>query len=550
MRLLLLVSANNGLSQRAALALRRAGHSVRTAIAADQAAMARAVAPKDFDLIICPFLKSKIPAEIYRQWPTVVIHPGVTGDRGPSSLDWAISDNEPVWGVTALTAVEEMDAGPIWASRVFDMPCQPVRKTAVYNGPVADAAIACVLETVAKASDRSFSPTPQEEAGRPVPHARTRPWMTQRDRAFDWCDNAATIIRRVHASDGFPGVLASVADRPMFVYDARPDGSVEAEPGTIVGRWHNAVRIACGSGSVWIGHLRDAAAKTCKSAAVDVLARAGVDVGTIAIERDAAYCDIRYQRDGQIGTLTFDFYNGAMSTAQCRRLTTALRYASEQDTRVLVLRGAGPYFSNGIHLGAIELADKPALEGWENIRAINEVCRQILLCTSQVVIAAFTGNAGAGGVMLPLGADVVAARDGVILNPHYATMGLFGSELHTYTLPRRVGAGTARRLAEDCLPIDAATARDIGLVDEVGPRYDFDGWLAELTQEYASEHRWPKVVQEKAGRLDADFACKPLAAYESRELGEMSKDLFDDRHQFAAKRHAFMYKLPGAAARP
>lgn len=549
MRLLLLVSANNGLTQRAALALRRAGHSVRTAVATDQAAMSRAVAPRDFDLIICPFLKSKIPAEIYQQWPTVIIHPGVAGDRGPSSLDWAISDDEPTWGVTALTAVEEMDAGPIWASRVFGMPRKPVRKTAVYNGPVADAAIACVLETVAKASGSSFAPTPQEEADRPVPHARTRPLMTQRDRAFDWGDNAATIVRRVHASDGFPGVRTTVAGRPMFVYDARPDGAVEAEPGTIVGRCHNAVRIACDSGSVWIGHLRDAEAKTCKSAATEVLARAGVDVGTIAIEY-GAYRDIRYQKDGQIGTLTFDFYNGAMSTAQCCRLTTALRHAAEQDTRVLVLRGAGPYFSNGIHLGAIELADQPAQEAWENIKAINEVCRRILLCTSQVVIAAFTGNAGAGGVMLPLGADVVAARDEVILNPHYATMGLFGSELHTYTLPRRVGAATARRLTEDCLPIDAATARDIGLVDEVGPRHDFDDWLAELTQEYASEHRWAKVVKEKADRLDTDFARKPLAAYEGRELDEMSRDLFDDRRQFAAKRHAFMYKLPGAPARP
>ena len=75
------------------------------------------------DLVICPFLRERVPAEVWRACPTIVIHPGPKGDRGPSSLDWAIMDAEPVWGVTALQAVDEMDAGPIWASR--DLPARP-----------------------------------------------------------------------------------------------------------------------------------------------------------------------------------------------------------------------------------------------------------------------------------------------------------------------------------------------------------------------------------------------------------------------------------------
>ena len=42
-------------------------------------------------------------------------------------------DAEPVWGVTALQAVEEMDAGPIWATRTF--PVGAPRKSELYNGP-------------------------------------------------------------------------------------------------------------------------------------------------------------------------------------------------------------------------------------------------------------------------------------------------------------------------------------------------------------------------------------------------------------------------------
>jgi hypothetical protein len=67
-------------------------------------------------------------------------------------LDWAITDAAPEWGVTALSAVAEMDAGPVWASRSFPLPAEPPRKTVLYAGPVTDAAVELVREVVEKAS--------------------------------------------------------------------------------------------------------------------------------------------------------------------------------------------------------------------------------------------------------------------------------------------------------------------------------------------------------------------------------------------------------------
>jgi putative two-component system hydrogenase maturation factor HypX/HoxX len=56
-------------------------------------------------------------------------------------------------------------------------------------------------------------------------------------------------------------------------------------------------------------------------------------------------------------------------------------------------------------------------------------------------IAALQGNCGAGGCFLARAADLVWARAGVLLNPHYRNMGnLFGSEYWTYLLPARVGS--------------------------------------------------------------------------------------------------------------
>ena len=55
------------------------------------------------------------------------------GDRGPSSLDWAIRNGETVWGVSVLQAYEEWDAGPIFATREFKVPTPAVSKSQLYR---------------------------------------------------------------------------------------------------------------------------------------------------------------------------------------------------------------------------------------------------------------------------------------------------------------------------------------------------------------------------------------------------------------------------------
>jgi putative two-component system protein, hydrogenase maturation factor HypX/HoxX len=56
---------------------------------------ARTTAP---DVITCPFLKETVPAEVCERWTTWIPHQGIRGDRGPSSLSWAILSRERTWG--------------------------------------------------------------------------------------------------------------------------------------------------------------------------------------------------------------------------------------------------------------------------------------------------------------------------------------------------------------------------------------------------------------------------------------------------------------------
>ncbi|GIM92806.1 enoyl-CoA hydratase-related protein [Paractinoplanes toevensis] len=544
MRILLLVTAFNGLSQRAWCALREAGHDVSVLFATGEADMISGVQRADPELIICPFLKDRVPAQVWQNRPTVIIHPGPVGDRGPSSLDWAIADGARSWGVTALQAVEEMDAGPIWATRTFALPAAPPRKSSLYNGPVADAAMECILEVVTKAHDPSFAPVPADQA-------QARPLMRQPDRAFDWTDSTEKIVRKIRAADGAPGVKTEVGGLPVFAYDALPGVGRGGRPGQILTRRQGAVLVGTGDGSVWLGHLRPAdpghgrfgiklPATSLLGARLRGVPHSPLPVGSEP-EHPGTYRQVRYRRTGAVGWLAFDFYNGAMAPGHCRRLIAALRHAVAQDTEVLVLRGGTDAFSNGIHLNVIEAAPDPASAAWANIRAINEVCREIITCTRQVVIAGYAGSAGAGGVMLGLGADIVAARDGIVLNPFY-DMGLYGSELHTFTLPRRVGADSAQRLIDEKLPVSAARARSIGLVDEVGPRHPdaYADWLAALAERESDVRAARNRRQAKARRLAAERV--PLEVYEARELAEMSRDMYADRSGFAAARHAFVRK--------
>ena len=198
MRILLLCSAFNGLSQRAWLELRAGGHEVTVELALSEAAIVSAVELFDPELIICPFLRERVPAEVWRRHRTIILHPGPKGDRGPSSLDWAITTGESRWGVTALQAVEEMDAGPIWGTR------------AIWLGATA-AQERRVQRTRRRRSDRP-DPRGRRQGSRPDVHARAvgSP-AARRDQVvcdrrcarptakFSWSDATDAILRRIRS---------------------------------------------------------------------------------------------------------------------------------------------------------------------------------------------------------------------------------------------------------------------------------------------------------------------------------------------------------------
>ena len=94
----------------------------------------------------------------------LVVHPGPKGDRGPSSLDWAIELGTTEWGVTVLEATAEVDGGEVWATRTFRT--REAGKSSLYRHEVRRAAIAAVTDAVTAIAAGEHAPEPSTMATR------------------------------------------------------------------------------------------------------------------------------------------------------------------------------------------------------------------------------------------------------------------------------------------------------------------------------------------------------------------------------------------------
>ncbi|MER6158247.1 hydrogenase maturation protein [Streptomyces sp. NPDC001868] len=553
MHILLLASAFNSLTQRVHAELRDRGHTVAVELALPDSPLPDVVRRHAPQLVIAPMLRTAIPEEVWTAYTCLVVHPGPVGDRGPSSLDWAIHEGVDDWGVTVLQADAEMDAGDVWAS----VPCRipQVPKSELYRGEIADAAVEAVLLAVERFAGGTHVPRRQDPANETGSRLRTRPYLDQSVRRIDWAeDSTQDVLRKLRAADSQPGVLDVLLGGEWYLHGGHPESVLRGRPGELLATRAGAVCRATRDGAVWIPELRPrrlpGQPPTFKLPAVRALGDRLPPLPEHPLPplpdeaRQRTWSDIRYREDGDAGFLTFAFPGGAMSTDQCRRLLDAYREACARPTSVLVLGGERDFFSNGIHLNVIEAAADPAAESWANINAIDDLVEAVLTTTDRLVVAAVPGNAAAGGVMLALAADEVWCRSGAVLNPHYRLMGLYGSEYWTYTLPRRVGTATAERLLSEALPVSSAGALRLGLVDRVvdcGPDA-FAGEVGGLAARLASLPATASRITAKKTELDRLESATPLAGFRARELTRMRRTFDDPDAPYHALRRSFVHK--------
>lgn len=552
MNILLFASAYNGMCQRVHRELEADQHCVSIELSADEQTMCDTVAHVQPDLIICPFLKHRVPESIWRSHLCMIVHPGIEGDRGPSSLDWAIHAGRESWGVTVLQADEVMDAGDIWGTKNFTL--RSCAKASVYRREVISTAVELIKGILNNITNKpGFTPRPLDYSN-PAVEGRCQPLMKQDVRTIDWrSETTSAIVNKINAADSFPGVLDNIADNAVYLYGAKAEFcEPDAAPGELIGYRDGAVCRATVDGRVWIRQLKLANQGEkifYKLPAMQVITQQCQNAERFAhlkILDSTVQQDIKVEVKNNVAYVSFDFYNGAMNTEQCFALLACLReLRNRDDVRVISLMGGEDFWSNGIHLNCIESANDAAHESWRNISAIDDVVHEILTMTNKVTVAGLRNNAGAGGAIMPLACDKVCIRDGVVLNPHYLTMGLYGSEYWTYLLPKRVGQNKAHELINGCMPILAKEAGAIGMVDKIFPEnWDlYHQTLQKECEDLAKDEKFFAIIEQKQIQRVTDETVKPLEAYRSEELRNM-KAIFDNpQSDYHRLRHNFVYKV-------
>lgn len=134
---------------------------------------------------------------------------------------------------------------------------------------------------------------------------------------------------------------------------------------------------------------------------------------------------------------------------------------ADPDTRVVVLTGAGGYFSSGADLRGEALGAERVL------RDHYEPLITTMVGLSVPIVAALDGFAAGAGASIALACDFrVMARDAYVYLP-FAGIGLVPDAGLTWLLPRIVGAGRAAQICMLDEKVDAASAHSWGLASAV-----------------------------------------------------------------------------------
>jgi enoyl-CoA hydratase/carnithine racemase len=239
-----------------------------------------------------------------------------------------------------------------------------------------------------------------------------------------------------------------------------------------------------------------------------------------------------------VGTLTMnrgDRFN-ALSTAMIAALDEALdAIAGDPKVRVLVLAGAGRAFCAGHDLTEMRAHID---EAWQ--KGLFDGCARMMLKLTQIpqpVIARVHGAAAAAGCQLVSMCDLAVAAD-------HAKFGLSGINAGIFCTTPAVGVArnVSRKRAMELLftgeLIDAATARDWGLVNRVVPAADLDHAVHALAQAIARKSAAAVALGKRAfyAQVEQGLAGAYAIAGQTMTCNMLDPDAAEGIDAFLGKR--------------
>ncbi|MEH7830212.1 enoyl-CoA hydratase [Gemmobacter denitrificans] len=198
------------------------------------------------------------------------------------------------------------------------------------------------------------------------------------------------------------------------------------------------------------------------------------------------------ERLGPVTRLTLNSPSSlnALSDAMLAALTGSLgALADDRETRVVILRGAGKAFCAGHDLKEMQAARTAPDKGAAYFLDLFTRCgamMQMIPALPQPVIAEVHGIATAAGCQLVASCDMAVAAEGTRFGVNGVNIGLFCST-PMVALTRNIPRKQAFEMLTTGEFIDAARARDLGLVNRIAAPADLSDSTLALAQTVAAK---------------------------------------------------------------
>jgi enoyl-CoA hydratase/carnithine racemase len=209
--------------------------------------------------------------------------------------------------------------------------------------------------------------------------------------------------------------------------------------------------------------------------------------------------------------------------------------ASDSSIHVVVLAGAGPGFCAGHDLK--EVRANPARESHQALFAQCSRLMQAIVHLRKPVIARVHGIATAAGCQLVASCDLAVAADTARFATPGVNIGLFCST-PMVALSRAVGRKAAMEMLLTGDLIDAARAREIGLINRVVPEAELDAATAALAGQIAAKSPLTLAIGKEAFYRQAEMDLAGAYAYAAEVMTRnmMARDAAEGIDAFIAKR--------------
>jgi enoyl-CoA hydratase/carnithine racemase len=230
----------------------------------------------------------------------------------------------------------------------------------------------------------------------------------------------------------------------------------------------------------------------------------------------ADYATILVDDAGPIARLTLNRPDkrNPLGPATCGELVAALSVIRDQpEVRVVVLTGAGPVFSAGGDLSAMQApAAGPRASLVDLLLAMHDLGKPIL--------AMVNGPALAGGLGLMVACDLVVAADTATFGTTEIAVGLWPMMI-TAEIARNVGRKAALEMMLTGRKLDAREALACGLVTRVVPAAELEAETARLAGAIAERSPAAIALGLRAFYRSQDMALEPQLRHLEGELGRV-----------------------------